>query len=68
MFHVFASNGPEKNYGPSRHQRIRRHPDKHERRGRRRIRHRSYTSGELYALRVQNGRPAWSDLLTRSAM
>ena len=25
-----------------------------------------YTSGELYALRVQNGRPAWSDLLTRS--
>ncbi|HEY0281324.1 MAG TPA: PQQ-binding-like beta-propeller repeat protein [Rhizomicrobium sp.] len=25
-----------------------------------------YTSGELYALRVQNGRPAWSDMLTRS--
>ena len=25
-----------------------------------------YTSGEVYALRVQNGRPAWSDMLTRS--
>lgn len=25
-----------------------------------------YTSGELYALRVQNGRPAWSDMLTRT--
>jgi len=25
-----------------------------------------YTSGELYALRVQNGRAAWSDMLTRS--
>lgn len=25
-----------------------------------------YTSGELYALRIQNGRPAWNDLLTRS--
>jgi outer membrane protein assembly factor BamB len=25
-----------------------------------------YTSGELYALRVANGRPAWSDMLTRS--
>ena len=25
-----------------------------------------YTSGELFALRVQNGRPAWSDMLTRS--
>jgi outer membrane protein assembly factor BamB len=25
-----------------------------------------YTSGELFALNVQNGRPAWSDLLTRS--
>ena len=25
-----------------------------------------YTSGELYALRVQNGRPAWNDMLTRS--
>jgi outer membrane protein assembly factor BamB len=25
-----------------------------------------YTSGELYALRVQNGRPAWTDMLTRS--
>jgi len=25
-----------------------------------------YTSGEIYALRVQNGRPAWSDMLTRS--
>lgn len=25
-----------------------------------------YTSGELYAMRVQNGRPAWSDMLTRT--
>ncbi len=25
-----------------------------------------YTSGELFALRVQNGRPAWNDMLTRS--
>jgi len=25
-----------------------------------------YTSGELYALRVQNGRPAWNDMLTGS--
>jgi outer membrane protein assembly factor BamB len=25
-----------------------------------------YSSGELYALRVLNGRPAWNDLLTRS--
>ncbi len=25
-----------------------------------------YTSGELYALRVQNGRPAWNDMLTRN--
>jgi outer membrane protein assembly factor BamB len=25
-----------------------------------------YSSGEIYALRVQNGRPAWSDMLTRS--
>ena len=25
-----------------------------------------YTSGELFALRVQNGRPAWGDMLTRS--
>jgi outer membrane protein assembly factor BamB len=25
-----------------------------------------YSSGEVYALRVQNGRPAWSDMLTRS--
>lgn len=25
-----------------------------------------YTSGEVYALRVQNGRPAWNDMLTRS--
>ena len=25
-----------------------------------------YTSGELYALRIANGRPAWSDMLTRS--
>jgi outer membrane protein assembly factor BamB len=25
-----------------------------------------YTSGELYALRVQNGRPAWNDMLTSS--
>jgi outer membrane protein assembly factor BamB len=25
-----------------------------------------YTSGELYAFRVQNGRPAWSDMLTRT--
>jgi outer membrane protein assembly factor BamB len=25
-----------------------------------------YSSGEVYALRVQNGRPAWNDLLTRS--
>ena len=25
-----------------------------------------YSSGELYALRVSNGRPAWNDLLTRS--
>jgi outer membrane protein assembly factor BamB len=26
-----------------------------------------YTSGELYALRVQNGRPAWNDMLTSSS-
>lgn len=25
-----------------------------------------YTSGELFAVRVQNGRPAWSDMLTRT--
>ncbi len=25
-----------------------------------------YTSGELYALRIQNGRPAWNDMLTSS--
>jgi outer membrane protein assembly factor BamB len=25
-----------------------------------------YSSGEVYAIRVQNGRPAWSDMLTRS--
>lgn len=25
-----------------------------------------YTSGELFAMRVQNGRPAWSDMLTRT--
>jgi outer membrane protein assembly factor BamB len=25
-----------------------------------------YTSGELYALRVQNGRPSWNDMLTSS--
>ncbi len=25
-----------------------------------------YTSGEIFALRVQNGRPAWNDMLTRS--
>jgi outer membrane protein assembly factor BamB len=25
-----------------------------------------YTSGELYAIRVQNGRAAWNDMLTRS--
>jgi len=25
-----------------------------------------YTSGELYALQVDNGRPAWSEMLTRS--
>jgi outer membrane protein assembly factor BamB len=25
-----------------------------------------YTSGELYAIRVENGRPAWNDMLTRS--
>ena len=25
-----------------------------------------YTSGELYAIRVLNGRPAWNDMLTRS--
>jgi len=25
-----------------------------------------YTSGEIYALRVQSGRPAWNDMLTRS--
>ncbi|HTT98878.1 MAG TPA: PQQ-binding-like beta-propeller repeat protein [Rhizomicrobium sp.] len=25
-----------------------------------------YTSGEIYALRVQNGRPAWNDMLTGS--
>jgi outer membrane protein assembly factor BamB len=25
-----------------------------------------YSSGEIYALRVQNGRPAWNDMLTRS--
>lgn len=25
-----------------------------------------YSSGEVFALRVQNGRPAWSDMLTRS--
>lgn len=26
-----------------------------------------YTSGELFALRVQNGRPAWSDMLTSTS-
>jgi len=25
-----------------------------------------YTSGELFAMRVQNGQPAWSDMLTRT--
>lgn len=25
-----------------------------------------YTSGELYALRIQNGRPSWNDMLTSS--
>jgi outer membrane protein assembly factor BamB len=25
-----------------------------------------YSSGEVYALRVQNGRPAWNDIITRS--
>lgn len=25
-----------------------------------------YSSGEVYALRVQNGRPAWNDMITRS--
>ncbi len=25
-----------------------------------------YSSGEIYAIRVQNGRPAWNDMLTRS--
>jgi|HubBroStandDraft_5_1064220.scaffolds.fasta_scaffold10029_3 outer membrane protein assembly factor BamB len=25
-----------------------------------------YTSGEIYALRIQNGRPAWNDMLTSS--
>ena len=25
-----------------------------------------YTSGELFALRVQNGQPAWNDVLSRS--
>ncbi|HEY5048262.1 MAG TPA: PQQ-binding-like beta-propeller repeat protein [Rhizomicrobium sp.] len=25
-----------------------------------------YTSGELFAIRVENGRPAWNDMLTRS--
>jgi outer membrane protein assembly factor BamB len=25
-----------------------------------------YTSGELFAIRVQNGRPTWNDMLTRS--
>lgn len=27
-----------------------------------------YSSGEIYALRVQNGRPAWNDLLTHSGL
>jgi outer membrane protein assembly factor BamB len=27
-----------------------------------------YSSGEIYALRVQNGRPAWSDMLTHSGV
>jgi outer membrane protein assembly factor BamB len=27
-----------------------------------------YSSGEIYALRVQNGRPAWNDLLTHSGV
>jgi outer membrane protein assembly factor BamB len=27
-----------------------------------------YSSGEIYALRVQNGRPAWSDMLTHSGI
>lgn len=27
-----------------------------------------YSSGEIYALRVQNGRPAWNDMLTHSGM
>ena len=27
-----------------------------------------YSSGEVYALRVQNGRPAWNDLLTHSGV
>lgn len=25
-----------------------------------------YSSGEIYAIRVQNGRPAWNDMITRS--
>jgi outer membrane protein assembly factor BamB len=27
-----------------------------------------YSSGEIYALRVQNGRPAWNDMLTHSGV
>ena len=27
-----------------------------------------YSSGEIYALRVQNGRPAWNDMLTHSGL
>jgi len=27
-----------------------------------------YTSGEVYAIRVQNGRPAWNDMLTHSGL
>jgi outer membrane protein assembly factor BamB len=27
-----------------------------------------YTSGELYALRVQNGQPAWNDVLSHSGV
>ncbi|HXC54524.1 MAG TPA: PQQ-binding-like beta-propeller repeat protein [Rhizomicrobium sp.] len=27
-----------------------------------------YSSGEIYALRVQNGRPAWNDMLTHSGI
>jgi len=50
-FHVLRREQRPRIWDPSRHQRIRTHPDKPTSRPvARRIRHRSYTSGELYAL------------------